>query len=276
MLRVQKIDSLELPELAPYRTMRRQGEHREQGTFVAEGEKVVRRLLESDLTVVSLLLPEKWLGGYEPLIRSRAEEMVVFVAEKQILERLTGFSMYQGVLAVGKVPPAPTLDALLKRSERPYLFAAVDGLSNAENLGVLARNCAAFGVQGLLVGKTSCSPYLRRAVRSSMGTIFRLPVLEGLDSAQTLRDLRALGVRSVAAHPHTDQRTLSECDLAADCCVVFGSEGLGISPDVLELCDEAAAIPIAVGVDSLNVGSAAAVFLYEARRQRHHTDRPVG
>src|SRR5436190_13336350 len=173
VLRVRKIDSLELPELAPYRTMRRQGEHREQGIFVAEGEKVVRRLLESEFTVASLLLPAKWLKEYEPLIRSRPEEIDAFVAEKGLLEKLTGFSMYQGVLAVGKVPPAPTLDTVLIRSRRPYLFAAVDGLSNAENLGVLVRNCAAFGVQALLVGKTSCSPYLRRAVRSSMGTIFR-------------------------------------------------------------------------------------------------------
>src|SRR5712671_1053423 len=104
MPQVQKIDSLELPELAPYRTLRRPLEHREQGIFVAEGEKVVRRLLESDFSVVSLLLPAKWLRQYEPLIRSRREEIRAFVAEKAILERLTGFSMYQGVLAVGRVP----------------------------------------------------------------------------------------------------------------------------------------------------------------------------
>ena len=73
MMQVQEIDALELPELAPYRTMRRQLEHRQRGIFVAEGEKVVRRLLESDFTVVSLLLQEKWLREYEPLIRSRPE-----------------------------------------------------------------------------------------------------------------------------------------------------------------------------------------------------------
>ena len=75
----------------------------------------------------------------------------------------------------------------------------------------------------------------------------------------------------VAAHPHTDQRTLSQADFTGDSCVVFGSEGNVLSPEVLAACDEAVAIPMAAGVDSLNVGAAAAVFLYEARRQRGRT-----
>ena len=269
MLRVDKVYSLELPELAPYRTMRRQLEHREQGIFVAEGEKVVRRLLESDFTVVSLLLPAGWLAEYEPLIRSRPEEIHAFTAEKELLERLTGFSMYQGVLAVGKIPDRPNLDMILRQGPRPYLFAAVEGLSNAENTGVLVRNCAAFGVQALLVGKTSCSPFLRRAVRSSMGAIFRLPALEDMDLAQTLCALRARGVRCIAAHPHAARRALSEADFTKDCCLVFGGEGQGLPVEVLAACDTAVAIPMAFGVDSLNVGNAAAVFLYEANRQRN-------
>src|SRR5262245_26328538 len=108
MPQVQRIDTLESPELAPYRTLRRPLEHREQGIFVAEGEKVVRRLLESDFKVVSVLLPEKWFLEYEPLIRSRPEPISVYLAEKHTLEELTGFSMFQGVLAVGKIPSAHT------------------------------------------------------------------------------------------------------------------------------------------------------------------------
>ena len=105
MYRLRKIESFDLPEVQPYRTMRRQHEHREQGIFVAaEGEKVVRRLLESKFSVVSVLLPEKWLPELEPLLQARPEHIQVFVAEKALLETLTGFSMYQGLLAVGKVP----------------------------------------------------------------------------------------------------------------------------------------------------------------------------
>ena len=270
MPQVQKIDSLELPELAPYRTLRRPLEHREQGIFVAEGEKVVRRLLESDFTVVSLLLPEKWFLEYEPLISSRPEQIPVYLAEKHTLQELTGFSMFQGVLAVGRIPAAHTLVTVLERSARPYLFAAVEGLANAENVGALVRNCAAFGVQALLVSRSSSSPFLRRAVRNSMGAIFRLPVVERLELTETLGELRSRGVRCIAAHPQPDTHTLWQADFSSDCCVIFGSEGYGISADVLSGCDTCVAVPMQSGVDSLNVGHAAAVFFYEASRQRNH------
>jgi tRNA G18 (ribose-2'-O)-methylase SpoU len=265
---LHKIESFDLPELQPYRTMRRQHQHREEGIFVAEGEKVVRRLLESKLSVVSVLLPGNWLPEFGPLLEARAEQIEVFVAEKALLETLTGFSMYQGLLAVGKVPELPTLAEIVARSPQPRLLAAADGLSSAENLGALVRNCAAFNAQALIVGETCSSPFLRRAVRNSMGTIFQMPIVESASLVQTLRDLRERGVRCIAAHPHVTGRTLSQASFAGDCCVVFGSEGYGISPKVLAACDETAAIPMPETVDSLNVGSAAAVFLYEANRQR--------
>jgi tRNA G18 (ribose-2'-O)-methylase SpoU len=268
MYRSQKIESFDLPELQPYRTMRRQHEHREQGIFVAEGEKVVRRLLESKFSVVSVLLPEKWLGELGPLLQARPEEIQVFVAEKALLETLTGFSMYQGLLAAGKIPVMPTLAEVIARSPQPRLLAAADGLSSAENLGALVRNCAAFGAQSLIVGETCGSPFLRRAVRSSMGTIFQLPIVETASLVLALRGLRERGIRCIAAHPHVAGQTLSQVSFAGDCCIVFGSEGHGISPTVLAACPEAAAIPMPETVDSLNVGSAAAVFLYEANRQR--------
>jgi tRNA G18 (ribose-2'-O)-methylase SpoU len=268
MFSARQIDSLDLPELQPYRTMRRQAEHRAQGIFVAEGEKVVTRLLESRFTVVSALLPEKWLRKLEPLLQARPEHIRVFVAEKKLLETLTGFSMYQSLLAVGQIPPPAPLEDILARSPRPRLLAAADALSSAENLGALVRNCAAFNVHALLVGETCSSPFLRRAVRSSMGAIFQLPIVETPSLAAALRDLRARGLRCIAAHPHAAGRTLSQADFAGDCCIIFGSEGYGISPPVLALCDDSAAIPMPPTVDSLNVGSAAAAFLYEANRQR--------
>ncbi|HOX58781.1 MAG TPA: RNA methyltransferase [Candidatus Paceibacterota bacterium] len=269
MYQAQRIESFDLPELQPYRTMRRQAEHRQQGIFVAEGEKVVRRLLESNFSVVSMLLPEKWLRELEPLLKARTETIQVYVAEKPLLETLTGYSMYQGLLALGKVPPLPTLADIIARSPRPRLLTAADGLSNAENLGALVRNCAALNAQALVVGETCSSPFLRRAVRGSMGAIFQLPVVESASLTQALHDLRKLGVRCVAAHPHADGHTLSQVNFAGDCCIVFGSEGHGVSPAVLAACDEAAVIPMSPTVDSLNVGSAAAVFLYEANRQRN-------
>jgi tRNA G18 (ribose-2'-O)-methylase SpoU len=231
------------------------------------------------------LLPEKHLENFRPLLAARPENLNVFLAEKKLLEQLVGFSMYQGVLAVGKIPLPASLDGILQKSPKPLMLVAVDGLTNAENLGALVRNCVAFGAQALIVGETSSSPFLRRAVRNSMGTIFQLPVIElaklgqrhqfttkphttKLTLVECLKELRGRGIRCIAAHPHTDKKFLSQADFSGDCCLVFGSEGDGISRNVLESCDEAVAIPMPPAVDSLNVGAAAAVFLYEVGRQR--------
>ena len=288
MFHVRPISSFDSPELQPYATLRRSVEHEKHGIFVAEGIKVTERLLESHFNVVSAIMPEDWLPKFQPLLEKRKEDVAVFLAEKKLLESLTGFSMFQGVLAVGKIPEHLSLEQVLQRSASPRLFVAVEGLTNAENIGALVRNCVAFNTQALIVGETSSSPYLRRAVRNSMGTIFQIPVVElaklgqrhasvekphavDLTLAECLKDFRARGIRCIAAHPHTDKRVLSQADFTGDCCIVFGSEGDGLSKTVLDLCDEAVAIPMPPTVDSLNVGAAAAVFLYEAARQRGKT-----
>ena len=178
MFHVEKISSLDLPELAPYRTMRRSAEHEAQGIFIAEGDKVVRRLLESRFETMSVLLPEKQLDAFRPLLEARPENLTVYLADRNLLEALIGFVFYQGVLAVGKIPPPASLDEILRKSHAPQLLVAVDEVSNAENIGALARNCVAFGATALIVGETSSSPFLRRAVRNSMGAIFQLPVVE--------------------------------------------------------------------------------------------------
>lgn len=267
-MQLHRIISLDRPELAPYATLKQSEKHRRRGIFVAEGDKVVRRLLESTFDVVSVLLPEKRLAEFEPLIRARTEDVPVFVMEIRELEKLTGFPFFQGVLAVGKVPHTPTLDEVIASTPSPRLLVAIDGLTNSENVGVIVRNAAAFGAHALLVDRSSASPFLRRAVRNSMGAIFKLPIVESAQLADALSELRARKIRLIAAHPHTDQRALGDANFRSDCCVVLGSEGLGISPAVLAACDEAVSIPMSNEVDSLNVGSAASVFLYEAARQR--------
>lgn len=268
MFEIEPIDSFQRPDLQPYATMRRPLAHREQGIFVAEGTKVVRRLLESSFEVVSVVLPSKWLPEYEPLLRARPERLRVYLAEKSLLEQLTGYSMFQGVLAIAKVPPPLTLDQALAQTPSPRLLVATEAVANAENVGVLVRNCAAFGAGLLIVGETCASPFLRRAVRNSMGTLFRQPVLESPDLIHTLFHLRRMGIRCLAAHPHSPEATLSRANLRGDCCLLFGSEGDGLSARARAACDDAVMIPMAAGVDSLNVSNAVAVFLYEAARQR--------
>jgi TrmH family RNA methyltransferase len=101
-----------------------------------------------------------------------------------------------------------------------------------------------------------------------MGAVFRLPVFEASSLVETLDDLRSAGVCCVAAHPRAEAVPVWDCDFRRDCCVVFGSEGFGISETVLAHCDVVAQIPMSPNVDSLNVASAVAAFLYEVGRQR--------
>ena len=269
MFHVHHIDTLDdSPDLEPYRTMRRPLGHVKDRLFVAEGDKVVQRLLESDFEVISAIMPEHCLPALEPLLQARPENLPVYIVPLRELDKMVGFHLYQGVMAVARFPTPLSLDQILARSPQPRLLLALDGLANAENLGVIIRNAAAFGVQALIAGETCATPYLRRSVRNSMGTIFKLPVVESPDLVAALRTLRVAGVKCVAAHGSARGLTLSQCDLRGDCCILLGSEGHGLSPAALEACDEHVSIPMALDVDSINVSNASAVFLYEAARQR--------
>ncbi|MBI1805026.1 MAG: RNA methyltransferase [Ignavibacteria bacterium] len=266
-LQIQRVESLDLPELQPYRTLRRPMDHLKEGIFVAEGEKVVRRLLASGLHIVSLLLTNEWLETLQKTA-TIPDNVAVFVSKKEIVETIVGYNLHQGIMAIGKVPAEPSLDGIVRSAPHPHLFVALDGLANAENVGVVVRNCSAFGVDAIIVGETSSSPYLRRAVRNSMGTVFQMPVLHTPRLTKTLTALRQMHRATVvAAHPHKES-SIFTTNFPGNVCIVLGNEGEGISREVLDACDAHIAIPMMNGTDSLNVASASAVFLYEVRRQR--------
>lgn len=268
MYHVLKVEDVACPELAPYRNMRKMTDQHGQGIFIAEGQKVVTRLLETDFRIHSVLLTEEWLERLSPALERRPENIPAFITDKEGISALTGFGCFQAIKAVVSIPAPLSLGTMVTQAGKPRFFVAIDGLSSSENVGALVRNAVAFDAQGLIVGPTSCSPYIRRAVHSSMGTIFKLPVHHSDDLAQSLADLRKQGVQAVAAHPHTEERTLNKVDLTRDTCVVLGSEGEGLSKEVIDQCDHQVLIPMARDTDSLNVASAAAVFFYEVFRQR--------
>lgn len=268
-LRVMPIQSLDGPELALYSTLQRTDEHERAGVLVATNVKVVQRLLTSRFEVVSALLTKSWLEKLEVSLRARHEkEIVVYVGEKALLEQITGYHLHQGALAVGRVPAQRSFDELLAESPRPLLLAAVEGIASADNLGAVVRGCAAFGVHFLIVGETCVSPYQRRVISGSMGSIFEQPVVRADNLVATLATLRAGGVRCVAAHLDQGATKLPAVDLRGDSCIVFGAEGPGLSDAVISACDEIAEIAMPTHMNSLNVAAAAAVFLYEATRQR--------
>jgi len=265
---LQPVQDLNAPELALYRTLRRVEEHERAGVLVAANHKVIKRLLASRYTVVSALLTPVWLEKLEPQLRSRPEAINVYLADNALLETITGYVMHQGALAVAKIPPLPDLETLLANSPRPLLLAAVEGIASAENLGAIVRCCAAFGAHFLIVGETCGSPFQRRAVAGSMGTIFEQSVVRVDNLVETLATLRTRGVRCLAAHPRADAKKLALAELRGDCCLVFGAEGPGLTNAALAACDDMVEIPMPSHMNSLNVAVAAGVFLYEATRQR--------
>ncbi|MGA7161455.1 MAG: RNA methyltransferase [Bacteroidota bacterium] len=268
-LTISRVASVEHPHLEPYRTLKRPLDHQRDGIFVAEGEKVVRRLLESELRILSIFLTHEWFALYQPLLEARPEAITVHIAEKEIMETIVGFQLHKGIMATARIPEPATIGAVTSAENLPYFFVAADGIMNSENLGVIVRNCASFGAHALFVGETSCDPYLRRAVRNSMGNIFSLPIVYLSEIGEELKRLRSeFNTTIIAAHPRGTSRSIVEIDFRGNCCILLGGEGHGISERVLAVCDIEAAIPMTRGVDSLNVASASAVIMYEVKRQR--------
>lgn len=269
MVRLIRLTSLAVNGLEPYRTLRQPMDHFKHGFFIAEGSKVVERLLESDYHIISLLLSPEWYEVLHEKVDRHQSDPTIYLAERSLLEEIVGYRLHQGVMALGKIPKALHLETLLHSSPRPYFLAAVEGVANSENLGVLIRNCAAFGVQGLLVGETSSSPYLRRSVRNSVGAIFKLPIVHLDDLERTLVLLKdRFSVQTIAAHPQGPHHTIQTMAFEKDCCIVFGSEAEGISERILNVCTSIVSIPMAREIDSINVANASAVFLYEIQKQR--------
>ena len=259
------VQSLEHPSLLPYRTLRQPIEHWRQGIFIAEGEKVVHRLAESTTEIVSLLLTQQWWEMYEPLLQQREQKpATIFVAENSLLETIVGFRLHQGIMAIGKIPPMQTRE---ENFSTHTLFVALDGIANAENMGVIVRNCAAFGVESMIVGETSCSPYLRRAVRNSMGTIYAMKIFHSQNLAGDLQILRNKNTAIISAHPQPSAKEIQCETFHKKLCLVLGSEGDGISQPVLDVCTQIVQIPMKNNTDSLNVASATAVMLWEIVRR---------
>ncbi len=237
-----------------------------EGAFIGDGLKVARRMLAGPLTLDRILLSQKWLDMFRAEIEARPEtQLRVRLAPQSKLAEIVGFDLHQGIMIMGRMPRVPTIASVLAGKKAPLLLA-MDGLADAENVGAVMRTCAAFGVDGVIVGAGTCSPWTRRAVRTSLGAVLRVPVCESDNLAATLRSLD--GVACYAAHIHGEHRVITKVDYSGPTCIVVGGEADGVSAPVLAACRSTIFIPMAGGWDCLNVGAATAVLLYEATRAR--------
>jgi tRNA G18 (ribose-2'-O)-methylase SpoU len=267
---IKKIDSIEIQDLSIFRTLKQQNDHRHEGVFVAEGHFVVERLLQTPLRIRSVLFTQSWLETFRTELENRPEMIDVFIGEKQELARITGYELHQFIMACAEIPQVKTIDEIIESSKTPILLMALDGLTSSDNVGLVLRNCAAFGVHALIAGETSADPWLRRAVRKSMGNVFKVPVIYSDSLVDTIKKLRyEYGIDVYGAQITKESIPLYNVSLKGNCCFVMGNEGGGVSPEVLDACSKPLYIPMEEGVDSLNVSSAAAIILSEAVRQRN-------
>ena len=260
------ISSLDDPRLAPYRNMKERTLRGEQ-LFVTEGLLLTERLLTSRFRTASLLITERMTSQVEPLVPA---EVPVYVVPDALIAELVGFPFHRGVLGAGHRGEPLSLETLLKETAgRTELSLVVcPQVTQAENLGLLFRTAAAFGIDGLLLGPQCCDPFARRALRLSMGGVLRVPFVQSLDLAADLRRLKSQwGVQCVATVLDHEAERLSDARWAPRTALFFGNEFEGLSAEWLALCDRRLTIPMQPGTDSLNLGVAAGVFIYTWKQQ---------
>lgn len=257
------------PRLSAYRSLKGKELERE-GLFIAEGEKVVGSMVLSACQIASCLVSRETIGRYRPLLAAlKKREAPLYAAPNNIIEDIIGFRFHKGIMAAGYCPMKHTVSEGLKEARRPFFLAALNGVNDPQNVGLIVRNATAFGVQALIVDGATYDPYYRKAVRVSMGAVFNMPVFYEDDLATALRCLKKrYAMRVIAATPGRPARDIARVRFSGDVCLVFGNEDKGVSPGVLRIADARVRIPVSKAVDSLNVASAAAVLLYEASRSR--------
>ena len=234
------------------------------GVFVVEGTSVIRRLLRSSYAVRSLLVLPDVADQLAPDLEGC--DSTVFVAERPVLAGVAGFDVHRGALAIAERKPYPTPASLLERSRA---VVVLEGLNDHENLGAIARSAGALGIDALLLDPTCADPLYRRTVRVSMGEILFLPWTRLSPWPAALDQVGRAGFTIVALTPTAADPMEGVLDtLEGPIALLLGAEGPGLSAQALAAADHHVRIPIRPGVDSLNVGHAAAIAFHAVSRRR--------
>lgn len=278
---IERIESLEDPRLDCYaRLTELQLRNRlepERGIFIAESDKVIDRALTAGYQPLSLLIPEHRLERMHELVehiggnKPEAEDgLTVFVAPAEQIEQLAGYELTRGVLCAMRRKPLPSVEEVLAGARR---VAVLEDITNHTNVGAAFRSAAALNIDAVLVTPACCDPLYRRAVRVSMGTVFQVPwtrIGEAPDEQWPeggIVKLQSLGFKTAAMalsddSVSLDDPALKQCEKLA---IIMGTEGDGLAANTIAACDYTVRIPMAHGVDSLNVAAASAVAFWELR-----------
>ncbi len=297
------VDDPDDDRLAPYRNLNDPAGRRtleaDRSIFVVEGRLAVERLLASRYSMDSLLVDDHQAATVGGMVdTARARGVPVYVGSRSVVAATVGFPLHRGVVAVARRPEAGHVDGVLEAAGPgtgggPPVVAVLEGLNDHENIGALFRNAAAFGVAGVLLDGTCADPLYRRSVRVSMGHVLHVPFARFGSWPDGLDRVRSAGFVVAALAPQGppggDAAHLRLSELAAHVssgpgqppaaasgrrrapvgvALLLGAEGPGLSAGALAAADLVVSIPMADGVDSLNVATAAAVAFHSLRRDR--------
>lgn len=252
-----EITDIDDPRIAYYKSLRSTPpSHTNEKLFLTEGEKVTIQLLKSDLNIESIFAIKEFYQKNNDLIKIKSipyEKQ--YYADISLMNQIVGYKLHSGVMALAKQPEPSALIELTS----PVIV--LNGIINSENVGSIIRNCAAFGVQSIIVDKQTSSPFLRRAVRVSMGAVLFMKIHFSENLSEDLQKLKESSYKIISAEITDKSSPISEVKLPEKFALVFGNEGRGISKDILDLSDYIIHIPITDKVNSINVASSCAVIL---------------
>ncbi len=253
------------PRLGDYRDLRdvnlRRSLESAHGLFLAEGEKVVRRAIAAGYRPRSFLLTERWLTSLGDVVGAAA--VPCYLVDEALTEGVTGFHVHRGALASMHREPLPSPERVLRDADR---VVVLEDVVDHTNVGAIFRSAAALGVQSALLSPRCADPLYRRAVKVSMGAVFSLPWTRVASWADAVPTLTAVGFTTVALTPDPEAVPLDTVPPGGRIALLVGAEGQGLSGRWQQAADVRARIPMAAGIDSLNVAAATAVACYALRR----------
>jgi tRNA G18 (ribose-2'-O)-methylase SpoU len=274
---VLPISDLDDPRVAWYRGTGDPELLRRGGRFVAEGRQVVRRLLGSGrFAVESVLVTPPALAALAQDLERHGADLPVYLVAAELMVELTGFNIHRGCLAVGLRPPDGSPGQVVPAAPAPALVVVLERAANADNVGGVFRNARAFGAAAVLLDPSSCDPLYRKAIRTSMGAALEVPVARVTPWPGGLAQLREQGLRILALDPGERGVDIgASVDLlgAPRVALLVGNEGVGLSDEARAVADAQLRIPMAPGVDSLNLATATGIALYVAAEARRHRGR---
>ena len=264
-MRIIEIDSLSHSGVEVFSTLTeaqlRNRLEPQKGIFIAESPKVIHVALNAGYEPLAILCERKHIEGDAASLIERCGDIPIYTGERELLASLTGYTLTRGVLCAMRRPVPKTVEEVCQYAKR---IAVIDGVVDTTNIGAIFRSAAALGIDAVLLTPSSCDPLNRRAVRVSMGSVFLLP-WTWLEAP--ISSLRTLGFRTAAMALSDNSVPIDHPSLKDEprLAIVLGTEGDGLSHQVIQETDYVVRIPMWHEVDSLNVAAASAVAFWELR-----------